>query len=316
MTDAATQSLIAKLMLGYRGVAQSWECDLMGHLNVSHYFGRSSDHASFTRLNLGMAPRDMVANHRGTVALEEHARFHREVHAGGMIVGRSAPVEIGERTITVYQEFRDSDDQLLTSFKTVIGHFDTANRKLVPWTDTTLELAQAARIDLPDHAAPLHVPAGGRIKPPSLTETQDAGFARTGGNTVNAWECDQFGHMNTMFYMRRQTEAVPHMWHNLGIDLSDMRDKQRGFVVGEICMSYVNEVIEGDIVETWSGVRELKEKTVLAEHRLYNTETGQLAATSLVRAVHFNLETRRATAWDDDVYARIEANLPKTPDNK
>ena len=316
MTDAATQSLIAKLMPGYRGVAQSWECDLMGHLNVSHYFGRSSDHASFTRLNLGMAPRDMVANHRGTVALEEHARFHKEVHAGGMMVGRSAPVEISERTMTVYQEFRDSDDQLLTSFKTVIGHFDTANRKLVPWTDTTLELAQAARIDLPDHAAPLQVPAGGRVKPPSLTETQDAGFARTGGNTVNAWECDQFGHMNTMFYMRRQTEAVPHMWHNLGIDLSDMRDKQRGFVVGEICMSYVNEVLEGDIVETWSGVRELKEKTVLAEHRLYNTETGQLAATSLVRAVHFNLETRRATAWDDDVYARIEANLPKTPDNK
>ena len=316
MTDAATQSLIAKLMPGYRGVAQSWECDLMGHLNVSHYFGRSSDHASFTRLNLGMAPRDMVANHRGTVALEEHARFHKEVHAGGMMVGRSAPVETSERTMTVYQEFRDSDNQLLTSFKTVIGHFDTANRKLVPWTDTTLELAQAARIDLPDHAAPLQVPAGGRVKPPSLTETQDAGFARTGGNTVNAWECDQFGHMNTMFYMRRQTEAVPHMWHNLGIDLSDMRDKQRGFVVGEICMSYVNEVLEGDIVETWSGVRELKEKTVLAEHRLYNTETGQLAATSLVRAVHFNLETRRATAWDDDVYARIEANLPKTPDNK
>ena len=74
MTDAATQSLIAKLMPGYRGVAQSWECDLMGHLNVSHYFGRSSDHASFTRFNLGMAPRDMVADEAGGSG---HEDFHR-----------------------------------------------------------------------------------------------------------------------------------------------------------------------------------------------------------------------------------------------
>jgi acyl-CoA thioester hydrolase len=309
MTDAATKSFIDRLIPGYRGVAQSWECDLMGHLNVSHYFGRASDHSAFTRFKLGMGPREMAALNRGTVALEEHGRFLQEVKAGGMMVGRSAPFEIGERTMGIYQEFRDADDTLLTSFKTLIGHFDTANRKLIPWTAKTLELAHGAKIDLPDHAAPAHVPAGSRVTPMSLAQSQEAGFHRIGGNIVNAWECDQFGHMNTMFYIRRQTEAVPHMWHRLGINLSDMRAEGRGFAVGEMRMSYVNELLAGDVVETWTAIREVKEKTLLAEHRLYNAETGQLAAISLVRAVHFDLTTRRAVAWSDETYAKINQNM-------
>ena len=309
MTDAATKSFIDRLIPGYRGVAQSWECDLMGHLNVSHYFGRASDHSAFTRFKLGMGPREMAALNRGTVALEEHGRFLQEVKAGGMMVGRSAPFEIGERTMGIYQEFRDADDTLLTSFKTLIGHFDTDNRKLIPWTAKTLELAHGAKIDLPDHAAPAHVPAGSRVTPMSLAQSQEAGFHRIGGNIVNAWECDQFGHMNTMFYIRRQTEAVPHMWHRLGIHLSDMRAEGRGFAVGEMRMSYVNELLAGDVVETWTAIREVKEKTLLAEHRLYNAETGQLAAISLVRAVHFDLTTRRAVAWSDETYAKINQNM-------
>ena len=309
MTAAATKSFIDRLIPGYRGVAQSWECDLMGHLNVSHYFGRASDHSAFTRFKLGMGPREMAALNRGTVALEEHGRFLQEVKAGGMMVGRSAPFEIGERTMGIYQEFRDADDTLLTSFKTLIGHFDTANRKLIPWTAKTLELAHGAKIDLPDHAAPAHVPAGSRVTPMSLAQSQEAGFHRIGGNIVNAWECDQFGHMNTMFYIRRQTEAVPHMWHRLGIHLSDMRAEGRGFAVGEMRMSYVNELLAGDVVETWTAIREVKEKTLLAEHRLYNAETGQLAAISLVRAVHFDLTTRRAVAWSDETYAKINQNM-------
>ena len=56
--------------------------------------------------------------------------------------------------MTVCQEFRDSDDNLLTCFKTVIGFFDTAARKLLPWPEAILEKAENMLIDLPPHAAP------------------------------------------------------------------------------------------------------------------------------------------------------------------
>ena len=65
------QAFIDKLVPGYKGLAQNWECDMNNHLNVSHFFGRSSDHAFYMRHALAMSPRQMVADARGTVALEE-----------------------------------------------------------------------------------------------------------------------------------------------------------------------------------------------------------------------------------------------------
>jgi acyl-CoA thioester hydrolase len=300
--------LIERLVLGYQGLAQNWECDVNNHLNVSHFFGRSSDHAFFMRHALGLSPRQMVEERRGTVALEEHARFHKEVRAGGMMIGRSAPVEIGRKTMTVYHEFRDPHDNLLTTFKTIIGHFDLRARRLTPWPDDTLKRAAALRIDLPAHAAPKFVASGLPAKPIELRQTQQEGFIRTGGNGINSWECDQFGHLNTMFYIRRQTEAVPHFWTQIGLDLKTIIGGGHGFVVGEMRVAYLNELREGDMVETYSAIREVEANNVLAEHRMYNVETGDLSARTFARAVYFDAEKRRACPWPDEMRALLQSH--------
>jgi acyl-CoA thioester hydrolase len=112
-----------------------------------------------------------------------------------------------------------------------------------------------------------------------------------------------------MFYARRLTEAAPHMWRAMGHDLLDGVRQGLGSVVGEICLSYLAEVREGDILETYSSIREVNEKTVLIEHRLFNAETGELSALARLRVVHFNLTTRRAQKWPDDMRQTIETNL-------
>jgi acyl-CoA thioester hydrolase len=251
----------------------------------------------------------MRAQNLGTVALEEHVRFHREVPSGGTMVGRSALIEIGEKTMSVHQEFRDGDANLVCTFKTLIGHFDTAARRLVPWREATLEAAHKYKIDQPDFSAPKFLPSNGRVPDITREDTQAAGFVRCGGAGVNSWECDQFGHMNTMFYVRRFTEAAPHMWRAMGHDLLDGVQQGLGSVVGEICVSYLGEVREGDIVETYSTVREIDEKTVLVEHRLFNAETGALSALGRLRVVHFNLTTRRAQAWPADMRSAMQARM-------
>ena len=303
-----SDKLIDRLVPGYKGLAQNWECDVNNHLNVSHFFGRSSDHAFYMRHALGLLPRQMAAEQRGTVALEEHARFHTEVRAGGMMVGRSAPVEIGEKTMTVYHEFRDPHDNLLTSFKTIIGHFDLQARRLTPWSEATLEKAHRLRIDLPDHAAPKFVAPGKPAKPIALEQTLAECFLRSGGNGVNSWECDQFGHMNTMFYIRRQSEAVPHFWTEMGLDLNAIIKGGNGFVVGEMRIAYLSELREGDMVDTYSAVREVDDKTVLAEHRMYNVETGDLSARTVTRAVYFDSKARRAASWPDEMRDLLQAH--------
>ena len=303
------QDFIDSLIIGHRGVVQNWECDLMGHLNVSFYFGRSSDQAFFMRSALGLHPAQMRAQNRGTVALEEHARFHKEVPVGGVMIGRSAPIEIGTRTMSVYQEFRNQHDDLLCSFKTLIGHFDTAKRKLVAWNDETLAQAEKWRIDLPSKAQPKFVSSNGRVPQYEREATRQAGFTRCGGAGINSWECDQFGHLNTMFYVRRLGEASPNLWHDIGIDLLGRINDGQGSVVGEICISYLNELHAGDIVETYGAITALDEKTALVEYRLFNAQTGVLSAFARLRTLHFDMKTRRASAWPKAIYDIIAQHI-------
>ncbi|MGC6534500.1 MAG: thioesterase family protein [Parvibaculales bacterium] len=303
------EALLARLVPGYQGLAQSWECDINNHLNISHFFGRSSDHAFFMRHAMAMSPRQLAADQRGTVALQEHVRLHREVRAGGLMVGRGAPVEINEKTMVMYHEFRDAAAHLLCSFRTIIGHFDLQARKLTPWRAETLAAAEKLRIDLPAHAEPKYVPTQAKNSPVPLEETLAAGFRRSGGTGINSWECDQFGHMNTMFYIRRQTEGVPHFYEDIGLDLPAMFKSGRSFVVGEMRADYINELREGDMVEGYAAIRAVDDKSLLFELRLYNVETGEMAARTLARTVHFDSQTRRACAWSDAHRALIEENI-------
>ena len=298
-----------KLVPGYQGVAQKWECDNMGHLNVSHYFGRSSDQAFFTRHALGLDPAALREGGHGTVALEEHCRFHREVTSGDMMIGRSAVIEPRERTMVVYQEFRDAKEALQASFRTVIGFFDTKARRLMPWPEATREKAANLTINLPDYAVPLHVPAGGAIGQISREVSIAEGFFRSGGTGVNSWECDQFGHMNTMFYVRRQTEAGPHFWQLLGLDQPGLIASGHGFAVSELRMNYINELYEGDMVETLSVLREVSDRGARVEHRLYNVSTGALSAVSDTSLVCFDLESRKSKPWPNHVRTLLNTKL-------
>lgn len=304
-----TSDFLAKLTSGYQGVVQNWECDRNEHLNVSFYFGRSSDQAFFMRDKLALRPEAMRATHRGTVALEEHVRFHKEVSAGGLMIGRSAAAEMGDKTMRVYQEFRDPQHNLQACFSTLIGHFDTQQRRLVPWSQETRAAFDAQRIDLPDAAQPKYLTPNGHVGGLTLDETLKAGFHRTGGAGINAWECDQFGHMNTMFYVRRINEAAPHAWAAAGIDMMNTQSSGTSSVVGEMCMSYVAELRAGDMVETYSHMTQVTDKTILVEHRLFNAATGALSAVGRVKALCFDIATRRACAWPEATRALFDAHI-------
>ena len=197
-----------KLMLGYQGIAQKWECDNMGHLNVSiiladhrirHFshatlwalirrFTRQRPRHGRARRTLSVSSRGIIRRHDGRAQCRHRAA---RTHNGGLsgVSGR-------KRRVTS-----------LVSNRNWI--FDTKARRLIPWPETTREKAAKLTIDLPEHAAPLRVPAGGALGQVSREASLEEGFFRTGAG-VNSWECDQFGHMNTMFYVRRQTEAGPH----------------------------------------------------------------------------------------------------------
>jgi acyl-CoA thioester hydrolase len=119
--------------------------------------------------------------------------------------------------------------------------------------------------------------------------------------TVYPWHCDQVGHMNVMWYVGKFDEATWHLLASIGLTPSYLRDNGRGMAAVQQNISYRRELLPGDIIEVGSRVLEIREKVIRFEHEMKNCETGEVAATCELTAVHLDRDKRRACAFPDAV---------------
>ena len=123
---------------------------------------------------------------------------------------------------------------------------------------------------------------------------------------VYPWQCDHMGHMNVMWYVGKFDEATWQLFCAVGLTPSRLRNASRGMAGLEQHIEYKRELRAGDVVTIRSGVLEVKEKTLRFAHRMDNDETGQVAARTILTAVHLDLAARRACALAEDVRARAQ----------
>jgi acyl-CoA thioester hydrolase len=127
--------------------------------------------------------------------------------------------------------------------------------------------------------------------------------------TVFPWHCDHMGHMNVMWYVGKFDEATWHLFASIGITRAYMRDT--GHVLGAVQqnISYMKELVAGDIVEVRSRLLEIREKVIRFEHEMVNSGTGEVCARCEQTTVHIEAQTRRASAFPTGVRSAAEAAI-------
>ena len=292
----------------FRGTVNTWECDDVGHMNVQFYVARASDAVFYLRHALGLSPSRIRAERRAMVALEEHLRFHRELRAGDIMHMRSRPVEIREKTLVSFHElFNSATGETSATIVAVSGHFDLEKRKLIPWRDEARERAAPFLGPLPSHAEPRSVPREKRLPDIRLADAQH--FIEIYRGAVMPWECDDFGHMNTRFYMSRFSDGAGHLWQALGFDKRTMQEKRRGTVVLELRLNYIREVRSGAMLVVRSTLTHLEGKTLTFTHFMFDAETGELAATGEAVAIMLDLDARRTVAFTQQERASLAPHV-------
>lgn len=82
-----------------RLMTQAWQCDHLGHVNVSFYMGWIGD-AAFAMAALHGWPREqMMAEHAGVAAVKAEVDYLAELRGGDMVRMESTVESIGERKI-------------------------------------------------------------------------------------------------------------------------------------------------------------------------------------------------------------------------
>jgi acyl-CoA thioester hydrolase len=118
---------------------------------------------------------------------------------------------------------------------------------------------------------------------------------------VYPWHCDHMGHMNVMWYVGKFDKAIWRLLSTLGLSRSRCSEEGVGMAAVEQHIEYKRELRAGDLVTVRSAVLEIKEKSIRFFHEMRNDETGELAASTTIVGVHFDLTVRKARPLPEDV---------------
>jgi acyl-CoA thioester hydrolase len=126
---------------------------------------------------------------------------------------------------------------------------------------------------------------------------------------VYPWHCDHMGHMNVMWYVGKFDEATWNLFSTLGLDQSFLRANDRGMAAVEQTIAYKKELMAGDVVTITSAILEIRERVIRFSHEMRKIGTDEVAATTILTAVHLDTTARRATAFPAEIRARIAAQV-------
>jgi acyl-CoA thioester hydrolase len=147
---------------------------------------------------------------------------------------------------------------------------------------------------------------------PTTTDKQIISFR----GVVYPWQCDHMGHMNVMWYTGRFDEATWQLFGHIGLTPSYLRDHKRGMAGLQQDTTYKRELMAGDLIVIRSQILEMREKVIRLYHEMFNTETGEIAATTMLTAAHLNRETRKACPFPEGVAGRGREMVVEAPGNK
>lgn len=140
------------------------------------------------------------------------------------------------------------------------------------------------------------------------------GFIETYRGVVYPWHCDHQGHLNTMHYVGMFDMACWHHLSALGFTRAYVQEQGTGFVDVKDTIEYKVEQPVGSLLVIESGLLRTGNTSITALHRMRNTETGDIAATSEKISVYFDLNQRHKTPLPDDRAEVMAQNIVERED--
>ena len=136
-----------------------------------------------------------------------------------------------------------------------------------------------------------------------------ADLIETYRGVVYPWHCDHVGHMNVMWYVGKFDEATWQLFTTLGLGPSWLRENGRGMAAVDQRIAYQRELHAGDAVVVRTGVLEVRAKVLRFVHQMSNVETGEIAAQTMLVAVHLDTRLRKSCELPQVVVERAQQAL-------
>jgi len=116
-------------------------------------------------------------------------------------------------------------------------------------------------------------------------------------------QCDAMGHMNVQHYIAAFDQAMWHLVHEFGYRKPASPSTGHGWADVRHVVEYRRELPAGALYRVASGVDKVGRSSLVTRHRMFEMESGDLAAECEMTSVYF------------DLAARVSAPLPQSLSN-
>jgi acyl-CoA thioester hydrolase len=288
----------------YQGSVNTWECDDGGHLNVRFHLERAMIGLAHFAHALEI-PRAFTAAAGSTlVPIEAHIRFLREARPGAPLVMHGGVVRLGESDAVLCLDMRHAEGAPASSFTLRVAHADTRGFRPFPWSGRTRSAAKQLQAPLPAHAKPRSIDIAAPPCQASRKRALELGASRIGATVVTPEQCDALGRLRGEHFVGRISDSVPNLLAQWRQDAANGDVAPAGAVV-EARLIFRRFPRAGDLIEIYSGVAEVGEKTLRLAHWIVDPESGAAWASMEAVALTFDTATRKAITPSAEARARL-----------
>ncbi len=131
--------------------------------------------------------------------------------------------------------------------------------------------------------------------------------------SVNTWECDEMGHMNVRFYVRKMMEGLALLAPHMKVPRAFTPNSSSTLLPYDQHIRFLREIRPGAPVFMQGGILDVTDDAVLVYQELRHTISGDLAASFRTWVRHGEAKSGKSFAWSDRsraAFDKLRINAP------
>jgi len=296
----------------WRGCANAWECDHVGHLNTRYYVVRVEQALAGLARRLGLVDViDSSATHQLFVKAQ-HMRFIREARAGAALHATAQVLSWGrDDAVVLFLLHHSNSGQVAATFRLSIAYVNRGSGQSEAWPARATVAASTLLCEAPSEAKPRSISLENVDVTASLERAQQLGMRTTGVGTIMPDACDAHGLWRLSSFMGRVADSIPHLrngeWRDVLARTMPGGPSRVGSALIEFQTVHVRWPKAGDGCEVRSALAGCTDRVTHSSHWLLDPETGAPWAAVRTVGIALDLDARRSIPLTAEAQAAYRA---------
>ncbi|MGB3455684.1 MAG: thioesterase family protein [Litorimonas sp.] len=284
----------------WAGDCSAWECDELGHLNMSFYLDKFEQARMGLFVRLGLVDAFRPGAYSTVRSRDIHIKYLAEARPGSPLRIESALIALHEDTAEVGHVMYHRDGRMAATLREIVEHIYIPEDRTFPWPSRLKARAEAHTDQMPAPARARNLSLDWDLPAPDAGSLEALGVPDVGGGIFLPADTLPAGHVPFSRIFRRITTTLG--WFGDGWPEFADPDYMAGggsAVVLEIRVRMNRYLGAGDTYHLRPAVVAADPYTRLIMHNVLNTVTGESVGAGYAAGGLFNLNTRKLTKATD-----------------